>query len=315
MKTIRFVLGCSLSIALLVPAGCRRTEQTPVKASIVSEGSQRRKYEEWKAKRADRLRSPNGWLTLVGLFWLQPGENAFGSAASNPIVLPAEKTPPVAGSLVLQKDGRVRLEPRKDSGLTVEGRPAAEPVVLKSDAEGEPTTLRIGSVAFYVIKRGDKLGVRVKDGESEALKNFRGLDYFPFDPKWQIVAHLEPYDPPKKIEVLNVLGQVEDMPSPGALVFTAGGQRQRLEPVLEKGSTDLFVIFADATSGKETYGAGRFLYASPADAGGNVVLDFNQAYNPPCAFTRFATCPLPPPQNRLRVRVEAGEKKFGEGHS
>jgi uncharacterized protein (DUF1684 family) len=166
-----------------------------------------------------------------------------------------------------------------------------------------------------VIKRGQKLGLRVKDKNHPARSNFRGLQRFPLRPDFRINARFEPYDPPKTIPILNVLGMIDHMVSPGALIFSLNGRSYRLDPVLEKGSRQLFIIFADKTSGKETYGGGRYVYADPPGPDGNVVLDFNKAHNPSCAFTKFATCPLPPRQNRLALRVEAGEKKYsGPGH-
>ncbi len=186
----------------------------------------------------------------------------------------------------------------------------AGPVTLASDADEDTTMLRRGSLLFYLIRRGDRLGVRVKDSQSEARRNFRGLDYFPIDPGWRIEARFEPYDPPKSISVPNVLGQDNAEKSPGAVVFEHGGKTYRLDPVLERGETDYFVIFGDRTNGNETYGAGRFLYVKPP-VDGRTVIDFNKAYNPPCVFTEYATCPLPPPQNKLPIRIEAGEKEYG----
>jgi len=161
-----------------------------------------------------------------------------------------------------------------------------------------------------IVKRGDKVGVRVKDTESETRREFKGLEYYPIDPKWRIEARLEPYTPPKAIPITNVLGITEDETSPGALAFEVDGKTYRIDPILEKGETDLFVMIADQTTGKETYGAGRYLYVSPPDANGKVVIDFNKTYSPPCAFTNFATCPLPPQQNHLPFRIDAGEKKY-----
>jgi uncharacterized protein (DUF1684 family) len=150
----------------------------------------------------------------------------------------------------------------------------------------------------------------VKDHQNADRSSFAGLDYFPVNPKWILDAKYEAHVPHKMISIVNVLGMVEEMPSPGTLVFDVDGKTYRLAPVLEKGEKQWFIIFADATSGKETYGAGRYLYADPAGADGKVILDFNKSYNPPCAFTKFATCPLPPRQNRLPFRIEAGEKKY-----
>src|SRR5262249_35170318 len=161
-----------------------------------------------------------------------------------------------------------------------------------------------------------KFGIRVKDTESEARKNFKDLDYFPTDSAYRVTARLEPYNPPKKIRITNVLGMTSDETSPGALVFTLKGKTYRLDPIWDMGDPeprDLFIIFKDQPSGKETYGAARYMYAHRADANGNTVVDFNKSYNPPCVFTHFATCPLPPQQNRLPIRIEAGEKKYA-GH-
>jgi uncharacterized protein (DUF1684 family) len=196
----------------------------------------------------------------------------------------------------------------------IEGVPATS-MDLQTDAADKATVMKMGSLTFFVIRRGDKFGLRVKDKQNPARARFAGLDYFPADPKWRLTSRFEPYNPPKIIPIVNVLGMVENMTSPGALSFEINGSGYRLDPVVEKGSKQLFVIFADKTSGRETYGAGRYLYVEPADADGKIVVDFNKSYNPPCAFTKFATCPLPPRQNRLAIRVEAGEKKYrGSGH-
>ena len=266
----------------------------------------KKQIQDWRAKRIARLKTEDGWLTLIGLFWLQEGENPFGSDPSNKIVLPKGKSPAKAGSLILEK-GSVRLKVEPGANLTVGGKPA-QSMVLKSDASGEPTILDLGSLRFFVIDRGGKLGVRARDREHPARKTFTGIDSYPIDPKWRIEAKFEPHN--KKIPILNILGMIEDTPSPGTLVFQVAGKTYRLDPVLEKGETDLFVIFGDQTNGKETYGAGRYVYAAPAGPDGKVILDFNKAYNPPCVFSNFATCPLPPPQNKLAVRIEAGEKKY-----
>jgi hypothetical protein len=296
-----------LCAALALAGACRTS------ARKIDEASYRQEIEKWQGERAAELKSEDGWLTLVGLFWLKEGENKIGSDPSNRIILPSGKAPPFAGSLWLEK-GSVRLESLPGSGITHAGQPAGS-LALQSDADTEPTKLNLGTLSFYVIKRGESLGVRVKDKENPARTNFAGLDYYPLDPKWRIEAKLQPYDPPKAIKITNVLGMEEDMPSPGALIFDVAGKTYRLDAVTETGSKELFIIFADQTSGRETYGAGRYLYAAPPDGEGTVIVDFNKAYNPPCAFTSYATCPLPPPQNRLPFRIEAGEKKFaGANH-
>lgn len=269
--------------------------------------------ERWRAERLEEINGEDGWNTLIGLFWLPEGRNNLGSDPSNEIVLPKRNVPRFAGSIWLDK-GIVRLEANPEAGITSEGK-AATTLVLHSDVEANPTLLRLGSLKLFVINRGGKFGLRVKDKQNPARSHFKGLDYFPIDLKWRLKAKFESYVPPKTIPVANVLGQMEDMTSPGALVFAVNGKPYRLDPVLEKGSNQLFVMFADTTTGKETYGAGRYLYADPPGVNGEVILDFNKAHNPPCAFTVFATCPLPPRQNRLTIRIAAGEKKYvGSGH-
>jgi uncharacterized protein (DUF1684 family) len=263
------------------------------------------------------LLQPDSWLTLIGLFWLNEGENKFGSDSTNAIVLPKDRAPAVAGSLWLEQ-GRVRLVARPEAGI-VDGMedkrlPGAKPITtsdLKDDNDdGGPTMLRLGSLLINIIKRGDRVGVRVKDRESRTLKEFKGLEYFPVDPKWRVEARFEPYQPPKTIPITNVLSMTDNETSPGALEFEVDGKTYRIDPILEKGETDWFVMIADETTGRETYGAGRYLYVTPPDATGKVVIDFNKTYSPPCAFTNFATCPLPPQQNHLPFRIEAGEKKY-----
>jgi len=304
----RFLFIASLAISIL--AGACHPPQNVVK---VDENAYRQQIEKWHQERAAGLTKEDGWLTLVGLFWLKEGENRLGSDPSNQIVLPQGKAPGFAGSLWLDK-GTVRLEAQPQSGITQGGQPVHS-LVLKSDADDEPTVLGLGTLSFYLIKRGDQWGLRVKDKENPARVNFAGLDYFPVDSKWLVTAKFEPYNPPKMIPIQNVLGMVEDEPSPGRLVFDVAGKSYSLDAIAEKGETDLFIIFKDETSNKETYGAGRYIYTDPADANGVVLLDFNKAFNPPCAFTDFATCPLPPSQNRLALRVEAGEKKYAKsGH-
>lgn len=189
----------------------------------------------------------------------------------------------------------------------MDGREVKAPAPLVSDAEGEPTRVRTGSVEFHVIARGGRLAVRVRDAERAERRRFGGIAAFPIDPAWRIEAWFEPYDPPRRRAVAGVQGTVEQELFPGAVVFEAAGGLHRLEAILERGQTEYWIVFGDGTNGRETYGAGRFVYV-PAPAGGRTVVDFNKAYNPPCAFTPYSTCPLPPAGNRLTIRVEAGEK-------
>jgi uncharacterized protein (DUF1684 family) len=262
--------------------------------------------QSWRADREARLKADDGWLSVVGLFWLKEGANRFGAAPDNEIVLPAGSAPARAGVLELRgTTTSLRLEPGVVA--TVKGAPVAA-LELHADTSGAPEVVRLGRLAFHVIERSGRYGIRLKDSESPRRRTFSGLRWFPVQSSWRIAARFEPYDPPRKVPIANVLGQVNDMTSPGRAVFKAGNKEVSLDAVLEEpDAQELFFIFRDLTTGKTTYGAGRFLYTGLAAAGA-VVLDFNKAYSPPCAFTSYATCPLPPPQNRLSVAVEAGEK-------
>lgn len=269
----------------------------------------RKEVEAWRKAREARLAAEGGWLSVVGLDWLAEGENRFGSDPKHPVVLPAGKAPALAGVLVVA-GGKVTLKAEPGAGITLDGQPVGERV-LRTDADGKPDVLRLGSLAFHVIKRGERLAVRLKDADSAARRSFKGVPAYPVKPAFRVEARFVPYDPPRQIPIASVIGTTEPMQSPGKVVFRLGGREVSLDPVLEPGSDELFFIFRDATSGRQTYPAGRFLYA-PLPKDGKVVLDFNRAVNPPCAFTEFATCPLPPKQNWLPVPVPAGEKNAGK---
>jgi len=262
----------------------------------------------WEERRLTRLQSDDGWLTLVGLGWLTEGANTAGSDGKAAVVFP-EGTPKSIGTFT-RSGSKVRFQPAAGVTVTRDGKPFPGGTV-QSDEErrAKPDILQVGRFRFQLIDRGSRIGVRIKDPEARARKEFKGIPRYPASERWRIVARWEAKDPPAQIAVPNVLGEVERSPSPGIAIFTLGGKQYRLTPVLEPGSPDLFFVFADETNRTETYGAGRFLYADPAKDG-TVVLDFNRAYNPPCAFSAFATCPLPPKQNRLALRVEAGEKRL-----
>ena len=303
-----------LLIALLAAATLWAVDAKEAPASDrVDPEAYRKEIETWRQERNAGLKKEDGWLTLVGLYWLKPGENRFGSDAGNPVILPQGKAPGVAGSLNVEGERvTVRVEP--GVALTADGQEVKPGTSLKTDAQGKPTVLALGSLQFHVIKRGDRLGVRIKDRESPLRASFQGLDTYPIQPEWRIVARFEPYKE-KTLPIANIVGQVNDIPSPGAVVFDWQGKTYRLDALEGSPEGGLFLIFTDKTSGKETYGAGRYLDTNPPKDG-KVVVDFNTAYNPPCAFTAFATCPLPPPQNKLTIAIPAGEKKFaGEPHS
>ena len=311
-KIIVFTATLTLFTACAKMEEPPRRQPTPTPTAVAAAtpaASYEEGLEQWKAKRLAGLKGEEGWLTLIGLFWLKEGENRMGSDPTYEIVLPDGKAPQQAGTVRLAA-GKVTLEARPEAKITSKGQPVTT-LELKSDEEGEPTVLDMGSLRFNVVKRGDRLGLRVRDRENPARAAFKGTEYYPADRKWVVNARFEPYDPPKKVPILNVLDMTTDEISPGALAFEVDGRPYKLEALKEQGSEQFFIIFADQTSGKETYPAGRYLYADPPGADGRVTLDFNRAYSPPCAFTKYATCPLPPAQNRLPLRVEAGERYLG----
>jgi uncharacterized protein (DUF1684 family) len=257
---------------------------------------------DWWAARDERLRDPDGWLTLVALHWLSPGDNRFGADASNDIALSGQDVPAHAGSLWLD-DGQVRLQSHG------EAEPRPEP--MESDLGGEPTVIQIGSLHMYVIQRGQRWALRVRDHESQAIVAFRGMDHFPIDPAWRVTGRLLPAAPGERLEIVDVTGDIGSEETPGTVEFERDGQTWSLAAL--PGDADerrVWLVFGDATNGTETYGGGRFLYSEPVSDDGSVVLDFNLAYNPPCVFSPYATCPLPPPQNRLDPRIEAGERNY-----
>ena len=265
--------------------------------------------EAWRRRRRERLIGDDGWLSLTGLFWLADGPSAVGAAPDAAIRLPPSG-PARAGTILLSK-GRAVFAPADPAppGLSADGRPVEGPIELRTDADGEPTSVAIRSIRFHLLERGGRIAVRVRDGDNPARSRLGAIPSFPIDPAWRFEARFEPYDPPRRMPVTSVVGTVEEETVPGAVAFELAGHVYRLEPVLERGEADYWIVFGDATNGAETYGGGRFVYVSPP-AGGRTVLDFNRAYNPPCVFTPYSTCPLPAPRNRLSIRVEAGEKLY-----
>jgi uncharacterized protein (DUF1684 family) len=283
---------------------CGKGEEKPVQdAGYIEETA------TWRKGRFDRLRSSDGWLTLAGLYWLQEGDNTFGSSVQNDIVFPAGKAPEHLGTFLL-RDGEVRMTVA--AGVEVfHGDKPVRTILMQSDIDGgKPTSVRSGTLTWYIIDRNGNLAVRLKDSESELLKSFQGLDYFPVDKKWRVAAQLHAHDRPKSISIATILGTVDEHDSPGTLHFRIGEQSYTLDPIFTSSGQQLSIIFADATSGVETYGGGRFVVVDLPDVSGRTYIDFNRAYNPPCAFTDYSTCPLPPKQNRLDVKIAAGERTF-----
>lgn len=276
---------------------------TPLGAPM-SDAQLERDTREWHEQRLARLRAEDGWLTLVGLAWLEEGDNPAGSHPDARVALPPS-TPPKAG--VFHRSGTtVRFTPAPGVPFT-RAEKRFDGGELTSDGEGAPDVLRHGSIQMTVIVREDLVGVRVRDADAPRRREFTGIERFPVRADWRKRARWEPAEEGRTILVPNVLGQITRTPLAGTLVFTHDEVEHRLQATLEGGK--LFVVFSDLTNRKESYGAGRFLYVDPPEDGW-LIADFNRAYNPPCAFSPFATCPRPVPENRLKLRIDAGEKRW-----
>ncbi|HXF26722.1 MAG TPA: DUF1684 domain-containing protein [Bryobacteraceae bacterium] len=264
----------------------------------------------WRKAREAELRAGDGWLSVAGLFWLSDGANTAGTDPSSAIMLPAGSAPAHVGIFEFH-DGRTTFRPDPGSGALVNGKPA-QSAELKSDTDtGGPDMVTCRDLTMFVIHRGNRYAIRLRDKSSEYRRDFTGLHWYPVKPEYRVVAKWVAYAKPKPMSIPNVLGETEQDSSPGYAEFKLQGKELRLTPVIDEGQ--LFFIFRDLTSKTATYQPGRFLY-SDLPKNGEVVLDFNKAYNPPCAFTPYATCPLPPAENRLPVAIEAGELRYGKGH-
>jgi len=262
--------------------------------------------EKWRTGHESTLRQEDGWLTLAGLFWLKDGNNTVGRGDKFDVSLTENFSAEKFGEIEFH-EGKAFLTVEQGIDATVNGQ-SIKSVELKSDDPGPATKVTTGSQTFYLIKREDRFGIRLKDTETAERRNFTGENWFPVDESYRVTGTFEPFETAQEVEIPNVLGGTFKMKSPGVVKFSLKGKEFSLQPVVEDDKT-IFFIFRDATTGNETYGAGRFLYTeNPLD--GKVVLDFNKAENPPCAFTQYATCPLPPPQNHLDIDIKAGEKKY-----
>ena len=306
----RMMLATSLGLAALVVGACSpesatpgapaRTERTPYEMQIL----------EWRAERVKDLTKPVGWLSLVGMHWLDVGSTRVGSATDNGTRLAVG--PPHLGVLKLTRDGTLSFTPEPGAGVAIDGQPAAGTVRLTADGDpAAPQTVvsfNKGDASFVVINRGDRFALRVRDALAPSRSSFAGIRYFDIDPSFRFKARFTAHKAGSTIEIINVLGMVEPMANPGTVTFEKDGKAYTLEAV-DEGDHRLFLMYADRTSGHDSYPASRYLYAEYPDAQGNTIVDFNKGYNPPCAFTDFATCPLPPLGNRLDLAITAGEKK------
>jgi len=296
MRTLSFVfLIISLSVLL---NGCNSS--TPV---ITDEAVYVKSIEEWQHQRLERLKNKNGWLSLSGLFWLEEGENSFGSDAENDIVFP-EKANAFCGTLVLDS-GSVTLRVAEGVDISVMDFLITE-MELRDDHSENTTRLQQGDLAWYILKRGDRYGIRLRDHKHPRIDELDHIPSYPIQTSYVVEATLEPFDSPKVMNVATpVEGLTEEYECPGILNFKINGKALKLHPFTS--GNRYFLVIADETSGLDTYGAGRFMYTEP-DSSGQIILDFNKAYNPPCAFSPFATCPMPPRENFMPAAIEAGEK-------
>ena len=291
-------LFLKLIILLLLTGGCNHS--TPV---IADEAAYLASIEEWQDSRLERLKGKNGWLNLAGLFWLEEGENSFGSDPSNKIVFP-EKAAPFCGTLTLV-DGKVHLQVGKGV-LIKSGESVVAELDLMDDHSENTTYLEQGDLAWYIVKRGDQFGIRLRDYKHPRIEKLDHIPAYPVQTDYVVEATLAPFDVPRTMTVATpVEGFTEEYQCPGVLHFRINKEALQLYPFTS--GKGYFLVIADQTTGIETYGAGRFMYAMP-DSTGRILLDFNKAYNPPCAFSPFATCPMPPRENFLPVAIEAGEK-------
>jgi uncharacterized protein len=260
--------------------------------------------EKWRADYEADLKSDHGWLSVAGLFWLHEGENKFGSDPANDIVLPDGAAPAEAGYFEFHA-GKTVAHLKPGAAATMNGKPV-ETAELPPDSRTD--RLHLGRLTLWVHQSGDRFAIRLRDPESPLRRNFHGASWFPVDESYRVTARYIPYDQPKQVPIQNLAGDSLALPISGYVVFTLRGEELRLEAEAEEGGRLTFV-FRDLTSGKETYPASRFL-DTDAVKDGRVILDFNEAYNPPCAYNPYTTCPLPPPANRMKVRIEAGEKNY-----
>ena len=296
-----------LAMALLASA-CENKEALQ-KAADAKVQAFNATQQAWREKRRADLTQPDGWTSLVALLWLEPGEHYFGSDADNGIRIPVG--PAHDGMISLQGD-RIRFVPEKGAPLTLDGQPLSGAVALLSDAdENGPSKIGFdeGKGLITVIKRGGRYALRVKHADAATRTGFRGIEYWPGGDEWVVKAKFVANPPGKTLPIANIVGTTENVANPGAVEFQHGDKSYRIE-ALDEGDGVLSLIFSDRTSGLGSYPAGRFLDVAMPDAAGNVVLDFNKSYNPPCAFTAFATCPLPPPENRIDLEIVAGEKAY-----
>ncbi|MDL5365576.1 DUF1684 domain-containing protein [Xanthomonas sp. NCPPB 2654] len=301
----------ALLVALLALGACGKQAPAPA-APALADKAFLADQQRWREQRRQELQAPDGWTSLVGLHWLELKEHYIGSGPGSGIRLAVG---PARMALVSRVDGQVFLTPEPGAALRMDGKPLQRRTRLYSDHDATPSVVEFddGKGKLSLIARGGRYALRVKHADAPTRLGFAGLSDWPPAESWRIRGRFVPNAPGKTLPIVDIIGVTTESPNAGALEFERDGKRLRLEAIGEPGRP-LFVVFADRTSGRGSYPAGRFLDVPAPNADGSVVLDFNRAYNPPCAFTPFATCPLPPPENRLDLAVEAGEKSYAAAH-
>ncbi len=308
----------ALLVSVLLSPGCLDlfAQSAPSTAPNAGDAAWRRQVDSWRAQREKELSAPDGWLTLVGLEWLKPGVNSFGTAADCVIRIRAQ-APAHFGLLTVSGTSLQLLAPAGGfpPDFQIDGKPAREGTLSADDAH--PSTLSWHGLTMVVLPRGGRYALRIKDADSPTRHQFQGLHWYPADPRFRVTAKWMPYASPHVEKIPTLIGTTLDMPAPGVAEFALDDKTLRLEPVFEGGERDkLFFILRDLTSRTTTYQAARYLHTALPSNGvgepGTLVLDFNELYNPPCAYTPYATCPLPPEQNRLTVAIEAGEQRYSQ---
>ena len=313
-KHVLTALAALLLGPLALPAQSAGSVASGGAVASGDERAWRQELDAWRSQREHELSAPDGWLTLVGLEWLKPGINSFGAAADNQITIRAQ-APPHIGLLTVSGTTVQLLAPSGGfpADLQIDGKPAREGALSADDAK--PSTLTWHGLTLVVLPRGGRYALRVKDADSTTRTEFRGLHWYAPDPTYRVTARWIPYNPPQIERIATIIGTTLNMTAPGAAEFLLKGKIYLLEPVIEGGEKDkLFFILRDTTSQTTTYQAARFLHTGLPSNGltqpGTLTLDFNELYNPPCAYTPYATCPLPPEKNRLSVAIEAGEQRY-----
>jgi len=303
-------IACA-AFALVVLAACNRGDDGEAARKAAEAARAFAAHEKpWRDSRVADVNAPDGWTSLIGLLWLDRGSHYAGSAPGNGLLL--SKGPPHLGMFDVDANGHVRFVPEAGLALTLDGQPLTGATPMKTDRDpGGPSTIGFddGKGKATIIKRGDRIALRVKHVDADARLHFKGIQYWPGGPDWTVQARYVPNPPGKTMPIVNIVNMVDQVPNPGAIEFERGGKPYRLE-LLDQGEPTLFLVFADRTSGHGSYPAGRYLDLPRPGPDGRITVDFNRVENPPCAFTAFATCPLAPAANRLDLAVEAGEKAY-----